>query len=116
MNSIQLLKPYWHSGTWVFDDDRFGLSREPFVAGADEIITKLVADIPNARAGFKLLFSEVRFPGARITLTRTSEGDGKEGTYYRCEELAMDGWLCPALLHYYPSPPAKIHAKAEPLS
>ena len=57
MNSIQLIKPFWHDGTRVFDDDRFGLSREPFVAGADEIITKLVADIPKARKGFKLFFS-----------------------------------------------------------
>ena len=113
MNSIHLIKPYWHDGTWVFDDDRFGLSREPFVAGADTIISKAVEHIPNARDGFKLIFADFKMPGTQLTLTRTSEGDGSSGTYYHCEELGMDGWLCPALLHYYPSPPEKIYARAE---
>jgi hypothetical protein len=115
MNSIHVIQPYWHHGTWVFDDDRHGLSREPFVAGADTIISKLAESLPNARNGFKLIFAEFKFPGAQLEVTRTSEGDGKSGTYYRAEQYKMDGWLCPALLHYFPNPPEKIFAKAEPL-
>jgi hypothetical protein len=115
MNSIHVIQPYWHHGTWVFDDDRHGLSREPFVAGADTIISKMVEAVPNARTGFKLIFAEFAFPGAQLGVTRTSDGDGTSGTYYRAEKLDLDGWLCPALLHYFPKPPAKIFVKAEPL-
>ena len=37
-NSIFVIKPYKWEGLWVFDDDRVGLVREPFVAGADRMI------------------------------------------------------------------------------
>lgn len=114
MNALHIIQPYWHSGTWVFDDDRFGLSREPFVAGADTVISRMVEHIPNARAGFRLTFSANPFPGAQLEVTRTSAGDGQSGTYYRAEQFKMDAWLCPALLHYFPQPPPKIFAKAEP--
>ena len=33
MNSIFTIAPYRFEGTWVFDDERVGLVREPFVAG-----------------------------------------------------------------------------------
>ena len=115
MNAIQIIRPYWHDGTWVFDDDRFTLSREPFIAGADTVISRLVEGIPNARAGFKLIFSSIPFPGAQLEVTRTSPGDGTGGTYYRAGQFNLDAWLCPALLHYFPEPPPKIFAKAEPL-
>ena len=32
-NAIMVIAPYRYEGTWVFDDNRFGLVREPFVAG-----------------------------------------------------------------------------------
>lgn len=115
MNAIQIIRPYWHDGTWVFDDDRFGLSREPFIAGADTVISRLVEQIPNARSGFKLIFATMAFPGAQLEVTRTSEGDGQSGTYYWAEQFGLEAWLCPALLHYFPEPPPKIFAKAEPL-
>ena len=54
-NVIQVIAPYRHGGTWVFDDDRVGLLREPFVSGAPEMIDVLVADIPDAANGFRLL-------------------------------------------------------------
>lgn len=31
-NSIMILQPYWHAGTWVFDDDAVGLVKEPVVS------------------------------------------------------------------------------------
>jgi hypothetical protein len=34
-----------------------GLVQESFVGGVPEMIDELVADIPNARNGFRLLFS-----------------------------------------------------------
>ena len=48
MNEIYVISPCKHHGIWVFDDARVGLSQEPFVAGADTWIDRVVADIPNA--------------------------------------------------------------------
>jgi hypothetical protein len=31
MNAINVIVPYKHNGTWVFDDPGVGLRREPFV-------------------------------------------------------------------------------------
>ncbi len=48
MNSLMVIAPYKYEGMWVFDDSAVGLYREPFVAGIDTMIDRLVADIPNA--------------------------------------------------------------------
>jgi hypothetical protein len=63
MNSINVIFPYKHHGMWVFDDERVGLVKEPFVAGADTMIDRVVADIPDADKGFTLIFSASPFPG-----------------------------------------------------
>jgi hypothetical protein len=47
----------------VFDDERVGLVEEPFVSDADTFLSFLVEDIPDARNGFRLLFSTAPFPG-----------------------------------------------------
>lgn len=112
MNKIFTLKPYWYNDTWVFDDEEFGLNREPFVEGADEVISRLVEHIPNAKQGFRLIFSDAPLPGYQIKGVKTGEGNG--GTFYHCEEFGMDGWLCPSLLFYYSNPPQELYAKAEP--
>jgi hypothetical protein len=54
MNAINVIAPYKHHGMWVFDDPRVGLNQEPFVAGADAMIDRVIADIPNAEHGFTL--------------------------------------------------------------
>ena len=51
MNAICVIHPYKDQGTWVFDDPAVDLVKEPFVAGADEIIDRLTADIPEAAVG-----------------------------------------------------------------
>ena len=48
MNTINVISPYKYHGTWVFDDARVGLAHEPFVAGADTMSDRVVADIPDA--------------------------------------------------------------------
>jgi hypothetical protein len=63
MNSINIIAPYKHHGTWVFDDARTGLVQEPFIAGADVMIDRAVADIPDASGGFILMFASKPFPG-----------------------------------------------------
>lgn len=56
-NSLFVLRPYRYQGSWVFDDPAVGLEREPFVFGIDEMIDRLVATIPDAESGFRLIFS-----------------------------------------------------------
>jgi hypothetical protein len=60
-NAIMVIKPYWGSGTWVFDDESVGLVKEPFVCGMPEMIDymlKFQANIPKSEAkkGFRMLF------------------------------------------------------------
>jgi hypothetical protein len=110
-NSIIVLVPYRYGGTWVFDDPDVGLTREPFVVGVPEMIDEMVRDIPDAENGFRLLFSAEPFPGCTHTFTWVrAEGSGN---WYRCEELDMEGWLCPGLLAYYREPPQRLYARAE---
>jgi hypothetical protein len=67
MNEINVISPYKHLGMWVFDDARVGLNQEPFVAGADTWIDRVVADIPNADRGFALIFILRHFPRASVS-------------------------------------------------
>src|SRR5215203_1701447 len=112
MNAINVIAPYkWH-GTWVFDDARVGLEQEPFVAGADTMIDRVVADIPDAANGFVLIFSGKPFPGHQYRLDwQRKDDDG--GNWYRLEEFGMDGWLCPALFHYFSEAPKHIYVQTK---
>ena len=103
-NAIMVISPYWYNGTWVFDDDRAGLVREPFVAGVPEMIDVLVADIPNAREGFRLTFSANKFPDFDKKLIWL-RGD-MQGNYYKFADSPMEGWICPAMFKYYEKAPS----------
>jgi hypothetical protein len=109
VNTINVISPYKHLGTWVFDDPRFGLVQEPFVAGTDTMIDRVVADIPDAERGFMMIFSAAPFPGHQHRLDWQREDAG--GNWYRSEELNMEGWLCPALLHYFAEAPKCIYVQ-----
>jgi len=113
-NAIFIIKPYWYSGTWVFDDAGKGLDKEPFVAGMPEIINRFVKDIPDARKGFRLLFSAAPFPGYQLELIRAREEYG--GNWYRLKDGRAEGWLCPALLKYFDVAPERLFACAEPIA
>lgn len=110
-NFLTVIFPYKFEGTWVFDDEDKGLDKEPFVFGADDMLDWLVTDLTDAERGFRLLFSHSPFPGyqARAEWVR----EEVEGNWYRLEQPAMEGWLCPALLKYFDKPPREIFAKAE---
>ena len=75
-NQIMAIAPYWldELQTWVFDDDAVGLVQEPFVSGVPEMINDLVAEIPDARNGFRLLFSASAFPDRLPTTTGSTAG------------------------------------------
>ncbi len=111
-NAIMVIVPYRYTGTWVFDDSRAGLAREPFVAGVPEMIDDLVAGIPGATNGFRLTFSARPFPGYQKKLVWLRGDDG--GNYYQLEGTQKEGWLCPAMFHYYQTAPKELYVKAEP--
>ena len=112
-NSIMVIAPYWHAGTWVFDDPSVGLAKEPFVSGVPEMIDHLTTHIPDARRGFRLLFSSRPFPGYQAKFTHAREEFS--GNWYQLDDPPMEGWLCPALFKYFDAAPRTIYAKAEPL-
>jgi hypothetical protein len=112
MNAINAIHPYKHEGLWVFDDARVGLVQEPFVSGADDIIDRMVHDIPSAEAGFTVLFSATPFPGSQATLEWRRKDLG--GNWYYSPDLGIEGWLCPALFRYFEAAPARIYAQFKP--
>jgi hypothetical protein len=111
MNSLFVIAPYKCEGMWVFDDPAVGLSREPFIAGIDMMIDKVVAGIPNSDKGFRAVFSAAPFPGADFKLEWRREESG--GNWYYSDQFEMEGWLCPALLKYFPRAPREIYVKVE---
>jgi hypothetical protein len=113
-NAILVIAPYMYNGTWVFDDERFGLVREPFVAGVPEMIDVLVADVPSAKEGFRLTFSAIPFPNYQKKLTWL-RGDAL-GNFYKLDDPPMEGWLCPALFRYYEQPPAELYVRADAIA
>ena len=94
-NAIHVIVPYRYASTWVFDDPRVGLSQEPFVSGIPEMIDTIVANIPNAEKGFRLLFASEPFPGYQVELEKVREE--YEGVWYRWDRqwggLALSGSL-----------------------
>ena len=112
MNAINVIAPYRHLGLWVFDDPSVGLVQEPFISGADVIIDRAVAHIPNAHSGFLMLFSSTAFPGHEFRLEwRRAEMDGN---WYYSSALNLEGWLCPALLKYFDRPPQDLYIQVKP--
>jgi hypothetical protein len=112
MNALFVIAPYKYEGTWVFDDPAVGLTKEPFIAGIDTMIDKMVAEILNADHGFRAIFSAAPFPGAQFKLEWRRAESG--GNWYYTDEFKMEGWLCPALFRYFPQAPWEIYVKIEP--
>jgi len=108
-NAIHVIHPYKHLGQWVFDDERVGLSQEPFVSGADTIIDHMTVDIPNAEDGFSLLFSANPFPGYDGEFEWVREEF--DGNWYFSPALQLEGWLCPAMFKYFEQAPNKIYVQ-----
>lgn len=112
MNAINVIAPYHHLGMWVFDDPRVDLVAEPFVGGADTMIDRVVADIPDARKGFVMVFSQFPFPGHQFRLEWQREESN--GNVYRSADLDMEGWLCPALFKYFEAAPRDLYVQVKP--
>src|SRR5262249_28102851 len=111
MNVINVIEPYRYLGMWVFDDPRVGLAQEPFVGGADTMIDRVTAHLPDADKGFVMVFSAFPFPDAEFRLDGRKE-DGS-GNFYYSPEFDAEGWLCPALLRYFDKPPREIYVQVK---
>ena len=111
MNAINVIAPYQYHGMWVFDDPRVGLVHEPFVAGADTMLDRVTADIPEANEGFLMVFSATPFPGHQFKLERRRSDSG--GNWYYSPQLEMEGWLCPALFKYFAHAPEEIYIQVK---
>ena len=112
MNAINVIAPYHYLDMWVFDDPLVGLTAEPFVGGTDTMIDQVTADIPNARSGFVMVFSDTPFPGHQFKLEwRRAE---RGGNVYYSPALDSEGWLCPALMRYFEQTPAEIDVQVKP--
>lgn len=114
MNAIMIIHPYKHRGDWVFDDEATGLVKEPFVAGADDMLD-IVTD--NGKS-CSLTFAGSDFPGRQYMLHKVGPGVGG-GTIYGFEgkvrgvDIGLDMWLCPALFKYFEEAPDKIYFKVK---
>jgi hypothetical protein len=84
VNSLMVIVPYKYEGMWVFDDPAVGLTREPFLAGIDLMIDRLVAPIPDAQRGFRAIFGAISFPGYDVRLKWRREESG--GNWYYCPQ------------------------------
>src|SRR5580704_15392976 len=73
MNEINVIEPYRYLEMWVFDDPKVGLSAEPFVGGADSMIDRVTANLPNADRGFVMVFSGNPFPGHQFFISNGEE-------------------------------------------
>jgi hypothetical protein len=111
MNEINVIAPYKHLGIWVFDDPRTGLVQEAFVSGADTMIDRAVAQIPDAANGFVMVFSASPFPGHRFRLDWRR--DEYSGNWYYSPDFDLEGWLCPALFRYFASAPKHIYVQVK---
>lgn len=113
MNAIMTIYPYKYNGVWVFDDENFGLMREAFVSGMTEIIDAIVDKElkTNCDDGFVLIFAGTPFPGYQAKLTRIREDFG--GNWYKWKDTGMEGWLCPALFHYFDTAPDNIYVQVK---
>lgn len=77
-----------------------------------DVIDRVVADIPDAKYGFMLIFSSTPFPGHQYRLDwRRAEGGGN---WYYSAQVDLEGWLCPALLRYFPVAPKQLYVQTKP--
>jgi len=58
-----------------------------------------------------LIFSITPFPGYQYPLDWRREDGG--GNWYYSAQLDLEGWLCPALLRYFPEAPKELYVQTK---
>ncbi len=109
---IQPVRSCW--GTWSFTDNLAGLSNEPFVGSINEMIDHMTKGlVPDAKDGFNLYFSANPIKDYQMSFTLVAASEHYGGADYSCDQLGIEGWLCPALFCYFEKAPQKIYVRAE---
>ena len=87
-----------------------------------EVLQAKEADMDSVKKGFRMQFSSNRFPQSDIAIQFVREEAG--GAWYSvCDspheamqslvDNQFQGWLCPAMYHYFASAPEHIYMRAE---
>jgi hypothetical protein len=103
----------WERGTWVYDDPEVGVFGEPFVLGADTMLSRLrELQVGPGRGPFRVVFSASPFPGA-LEARKLHKEDG--GVWYEAElgGETMQGWLCGHFFDYFAAAPPAVYVRAE---
>jgi hypothetical protein len=114
---MHALELRWDHGTWVYDGATIDLIGEPFVLGADTMLTVLRGlHVGPGREPFRLVFSSQQFPGALEA--RHSGADEASGDWYEAKlgDQIFRGWLCGHLLDYFETAPERLYVRAEAAS
>lgn len=122
-NSVMVLHPYKQhpdSPVWVFDDPKAQLLAEPFVGQINDMMDRLLESKGISTEGrpyaFSLLFSASPIPGHDLHLEWVSgdtSNNNSTGNIYSCPAYGLEGWLCPALFHYFDRAPQSIYVKVQ---
>ena len=124
-NNVSTIHPYVYHGQWVFDDESRSLDKEAFVSGADGIMDMLylaahgaeAAFIPD-EAQFSLRFSDTPFEGHKYQFDWVEDNgmvyDDDQWNNYSEKTTGISGWLCPALLRFFPDAPSHIYVEPLP--
>lgn len=119
MNTINVIHPYRDGAALIFDDPSVGLLREGLIGGTD-LILYLAARAASADPDrFTLTFAEGPFPGHQAVAEWIEQGDAGFGDWYHVSLPGVgsqNGWLCPALLKYFPAAPPRIYFRVQPYS
>ena len=89
MNAINIIYPHKPHNVWCFTDESVGLREEPFVGVINAFIDHLVKDIPNAKEGFSLIFSENKFPDFNGYFTHRGKDDNSIGNWYQFVDITL---------------------------
>lgn len=112
-NAMMSLNLYKTGDTWMFDDETFGITAEPFVLGMSEIISSYLT---KGKDRCTAIFSLNEFPGCD---TLDLEYEEANGGWYNVSKSnfpttkGMRGWLCPVTRVYLNTIPKNIYYKVE---
>jgi hypothetical protein len=111
---MHTLELRWEQDTWVYDDAEVSVFGEPFVLGADTMLSFLrEAQVGPGRDPFRIVFSASPFPGA-LEAHRLHEEDS--GVWYESElqGQVLQGWLCNHFFDYFETAPRIVYVRAMP--
>ena len=112
-NAMMSLNLYKTGDTWMFDDETFGITAEPFVLGMSEIISSYLT---KGKDRCTAIFSLNEFPECD---TLDLEYEEANGGWYNVSKSnfpttkGMRGWLCPVTRVYLNTIPKNIYYKVK---